>query len=62
MRTSVRNRIGKRKSWSQVTSTELKMDWAWAPIYLRLQPHTLQFTTAGRMVCSARKLAASTLA
>lgn len=61
VRTSERKRIGERMSWLQVTSTELRTAWAWAPIQVRLSPQTLRFTTAGRIACSARKLVASTL-
>jgi len=38
----------------EVRSTDIKVDWAWASVAVRLPPQTLRLTTAGRMACSAR--------
>ena len=43
-----------------VRTTLARTCWVSAPFRVRLPPHTLRMTTAGRMACSARQLVAST--
>ena len=45
--------------WDAVRSTLIIRPWVSAPRQVRLPPHTLRLTTAGRMACSARQFVAS---
>ena len=45
--------------WRAVRTTLASTCWVSAPRRVRLPPHTLRVTTAGRMACSARQLVAS---
>ena len=49
-----------RLRWRAVRTTLARTCWVSAPLRVRLPPHTLRVTTAGRMACSARQLVAST--
>ena len=48
-----------RPRWRAVRTTLASTCWVSAPWRVRLPPHTLRMTTAGRMACSARQLVAS---
>ena len=50
---------GSRWRWRAVRTTLASTCWVSAPRRVRLPPHTLRVTTAGRMACSARQLVAS---
>ena len=47
-----------RPRWRAVRTTLARTCWVSAPWRVRLPPHTLRMTTAGRMACSARQLVA----
>ena len=60
-RNIVANSAGRsRFRWRAVRTTLARTCWVSAPLRVRLPPHTLRMTTAGRMACSARQLVAST--
>jgi len=40
--------MGPWPSWARVRRTEVRTDWASAPAQVRLPPHTLRLTMAGR--------------
>ena len=48
-----------RPRWRAVRTTLDSTCWVSAPRRVRLPPHTLRMTTAGRIACSARQLVAS---
>ena len=53
------NERGSRLRWRAVRTTLASTCWVSARRRVRLPPHTLRVTTAGRMACSARQLVAS---
>ena len=58
--TSQRTATGtSRPRWRAVRTTLDSTCWVSAPRRVRLPPHTLRMTTAGRIACSARQLVAS---
>lgn len=56
----VRKSMASTPCWPAVRSTVITRPWVAAPRQVRLPPHTLRLTTAGRMACSPRQLVAST--
>ena len=55
-RNIVANRAGRSSlRWRAVRTTLVRTCWVSAPLRVRLPPHTLRMTTAGRMACSARQ-------